>query len=143
MTDLDNTQILSADESLLQDSSIIELEASLKIISGTDSNTYQIGKETIIGRGNPSDLIISAPSLSKQHAKVTLNNGQYFITDLGSSNKTFHNKIQLQPNVCYALHNGDELKLGDVVCLFQEQKQSNKNVSICLIFTQFSMEKTF
>ncbi|CAF2021315.1 unnamed protein product [Rotaria magnacalcarata] len=127
MTDLDNTQILSADESLLQDSSIIELEASLKIISGTDSNTYQIGKETIIGRGNPSDLIISAPSLSKQHAKVTLNNGQYFITDLGSSNKTFHNKIQLQPNVCYALHNGDELKLGDVVCLFQEQKQSNKN----------------
>ncbi|CAF3611257.1 unnamed protein product [Rotaria socialis] len=127
MTDLDNTQILSADESLLQNSSTIELEASLKIISGTDSNTYQIGKETIIGRGNPSDLIISAPSLSKQHAKVTLNNGQYFITDLGSSNKTFHNKIQLQPNVCYALHNGDELKLGDVVCLFQEQKQSNKN----------------
>ncbi|CAF4986919.1 unnamed protein product, partial [Rotaria socialis] len=83
MTDLDNTQILSADESLLQNSSTIELEASLKIISGTDSNTYQIGKETIIGRGNPSDLIISAPSLSKQHAKVTLNNGQYFITDLG------------------------------------------------------------
>lgn len=69
-------------------------------------------EETIIGRANPSTLVIAAPvkdfslvdaqygstffsiqSLSKQHAKINLNNGQYFITDLGSSNKTFHNKV--------------------------------------------------
>ncbi|CAF0728236.1 unnamed protein product [Adineta steineri] len=127
MTDLDNTQIISADDSLLQNSSTIDTDASLKIISGADSNTYQIGKETIIGRSNPSDIIISAPSLSKQHAKITFNNGQYFITDLGSSNKTFQNKTQLQPNVCYALHNDDEIKFGDIVCSFQEQIQTNKN----------------
>ncbi|UJR33850.1 hypothetical protein I4U23_021272 [Adineta vaga] len=127
MTDLDNTQILTADESLSHDSSTIDTEASLTIISGTDSNTYQIGKETVIGRANPSDLVIPAPSLSKRHAKITFTNGQYFITDLESSNKTFHNKIQLQPNVCYALHNGDEIKFGDIICSFQEQTQSNKN----------------
>ncbi|CAF1322742.1 unnamed protein product [Adineta ricciae] len=127
MTDLDNTQIIPADESLSHDSSIVNTEASLKIISGADSNTYQIGKETIIGRSSPSDLVISAPSLSKQHAKVTFSNGQYFITDLGSSNKTFQNKVQLQPNVCYALHNDDEIKLGDIICIFQEQTQTSKN----------------
>ncbi|CAF1201403.1 unnamed protein product [Adineta ricciae] len=127
MTDLDNTQIIPADESLSHDSSIVDTEASLKIISGADSNTYQIGKETIIGRSSPSDLVISAPSLSKQHAKVTFSNGQYFITDLGSSNKTFQNKVQLQPNVCYALHNDDEIKLGDIICTFQEQTQTSKN----------------
>lgn len=130
MTDLDNTQILTADDSLLQNSSTFETEASLKILSGTESNIYPIGKETIIGRSNPSDLVISAPSLSKQHAKITISNGQYFITDLGSSNKTFQNKVQLQPNVCYALHNGDEIKLGDIICSFEEHKavESNKNV---------------
>ncbi len=100
MTDLDNTQIITDDESLLQNSSTIDTvrekklfrkfssisfyflqEASLKIISGADLNTYQIGsmgfflmnyiiqffyrffliEETIIGRSNPSDLVISAP----------------------------------------------------------------------------------
>ncbi|CAF4713327.1 unnamed protein product, partial [Rotaria sp. Silwood1] len=125
MTDLDSTQILTADESLNENSSTNDTKAYLKILNGTDSNTYEINKETIIGRSNPSDIIITAPSLSKQHAKITINNGQYFITDLDSSNKTFHNKIQLQPNVCYALHNNDEIKFGDIICLFQEQKQTN------------------
>jgi len=32
-------------------------------------------------------------------------------------------KVQLQSNVCYALHNGDEIKFGDIICSFQEQKQ--------------------
>ncbi|CAF1197828.1 unnamed protein product [Adineta ricciae] len=125
MTDLDSTEIISADESLTENSSTTVPNASLKVLSGIDPRTFDINKETTIGRGNPSDLIISAPSLSKQHAKITISNGQYFITDLGSSNKTFHNKVQLQSNVCYALHNGDELKFGDVVCCFQEQEQAD------------------
>ena len=33
--------------------------------------------------------------------------------------------MQLQSNVCYALHNGDELKFGDIVCCFEEQKQAD------------------
>jgi hypothetical protein len=40
----------------------------------------------------------------------------------------FH-KIQLQPNVCYALHDGDEIKLGDVVCSYQEKKQSKVDIN--------------
>jgi hypothetical protein len=43
MTDLDNTQIITDDNSLLQNSSTIDTEACLKIISGADSNTYPIG----------------------------------------------------------------------------------------------------
>ncbi len=89
--------------------------------------------------------------MSKQHAKITVSNGQYFITDLGSSNKTFHNKVkknqliflnkliyskvQLQANVCYALHDGDEIKFGDIICEFQEQKQTNVNYldGVCFV----------
>ena len=147
MTDLDNTQIINADESLLENASTIETvgvhshrETQAKIFFiGSDIENYQWGgsndashrkygarsdesawridfsslEETIIGRSNPSTLVIAAPvngfslvdgeywstlvsiqSLSKQHAKINLNNGQYFITDLGSSNKTFHNKVR-------------------------------------------------
>jgi hypothetical protein len=32
-------------------------------------------------------------------------------------------KIQLQSNVCYALHDGDEIKFGDIICSFKEQKE--------------------
>lgn len=41
-------------------------------------------------------IFIIFQSLSKQHAKITVNNGKYFITDLGSSNKTFHNKVKIK-----------------------------------------------
>ena len=33
----------------------------------------------------------------------------------------------MQPNVCYALHDGDEIKLGDIVCSFQEEKPTEVN----------------
>ncbi|CAF0802390.1 unnamed protein product [Adineta steineri] len=128
MTDLDSTEIIANDESFTENPPTTDTKASLSILNGTDPQLFQINKETIIGRSNPSDFIIAAPSLSKQHAKITINNGQYFITDLGSSNKTFHNKTQLQPNVCYALHDGDEVKFGEINCLFQEEKQINSKV---------------
>ena len=43
-------------------------------------------------------------------------------------------QVQLQPNVCYALHDGDEIKLGDIVCSFTEQEQAKVNC-----FDRFSM----
>jgi hypothetical protein len=41
----------------------------------------------------------------------------------------FFAKVQLQSNVCYALHDGDEIKFGDIICSFQGQKQTNVNCS--------------
>lgn len=40
-------------------------------------------------------------------------------------------KAQLQPNVCYALHDGDEIKFGDVVCGFHEEKLTKDNDNVC------------
>jgi len=46
----------------------------------------------------------------------------------------FHfEKVQLQPNVCYALHDGDEVKFGDVISLFKEQKETDVNFHIKII----------
>lgn len=41
----------------------------------------------VIGRGKQtSDLTIKDPNVSRQHAMIEFENGQYFIVDLGSTN---------------------------------------------------------
>lgn len=45
----------------------------------------------IIGRGKQtSDLTIKDPNVSRQHAMVELQNGQYFMVDMGSTNGVEH-----------------------------------------------------
>ncbi|CAF0744516.1 unnamed protein product [Didymodactylos carnosus] len=134
MSDLDSTQVRTADDSI---SSIGEYEVYLKLVSPVDNFTpseYPLSKETTVGRSSPSDVIIPVQSLSKQHAKITYSNGQYFVQDLASSNKTFLNKVQLTPNVLYAMKYGDELQFGDITCLFEKSnvllpKHSEKQLS--------------
>ena len=46
-----------------------------------------------------------------------------------SSHLSADSKVQLQANVCYALHEGDEIKLGDVLCSFHEDKPTNHHVT--------------
>ena len=53
--------------------------------------------------------------ISRNHARITVAQRRYQITDLGSSNGTFVNEQQLTPNVPRLLSNGDQIRLGRVV----------------------------
>lgn len=46
-----------------------------------ESRTYIIGRE--------GHIYINDPSVSKQHAKIQVTNGEVYLTDLGSTNGTF------------------------------------------------------
>ncbi len=50
--------------------------------------------------------------VSRQHLKITLQGGETYVADLGSSNGTFLNGRRLRPNQNYVLRSGDELRLG-------------------------------
>lgn len=49
------------------------------------------GGEISIGRGTECDVTIDNTAISRRHVALTLSNGVYFISDLGSTNGTFVN----------------------------------------------------
>ena len=57
--------------------------------------------------------------VSRRHARITVNNGQYFLEDLGSTNGTFINRgKRLTPGQRQALCDGDEIIVGKTFLRF-------------------------
>ena len=57
--------------------------------------------------------------VSRRHARITLNNGQYFLEDLGSTNGTFINRgKRLPPGQRQVLCDGDEIIVGKTFLRF-------------------------
>jgi pSer/pThr/pTyr-binding forkhead associated (FHA) protein len=63
------------------------------------------GKLTI-GRGSECDLVLDEPEMSRNHAVVENHGDGVFLRDLGSSNGTFVNGVQVRNAV---LHPGDQI----------------------------------
>jgi len=68
------------------------------------------GDETIIGRGEGSDVIINESLVSRRHARITIDNGRPCIEDLGSANGTFVNQQRLHGRA--VLFPGDHIFIG-------------------------------
>ncbi|MBC7250256.1 MAG: protein kinase [Anaerolineae bacterium] len=79
-------------------------------------------EEIIVGRADPPNNIFpdldllpyggDRAGISRHHARLTWAAGQWFITDLGSTNGTFVNKQQLVRGEKVPLHDGDWIWLG-------------------------------
>lgn len=70
----------------------------------------------ILGRvmGPFANVLGTIPVISSKHAQITLNNGQWFITDLHSTNKTYVNDKQAVPDVPVKLADKDVVVLANV-----------------------------
>lgn len=73
------------------------------------------GKLTI-GRSSKSDIQIDHDSVSRQHVRITVTEGQAHIEDVGSTNGTFLNDESLEGKV--QLRNNDLIKVGRTVFKF-------------------------
>ena len=78
---------------------------AFKLVSTAGEQTVDVkpGATLIVGRAVNSDVPIYDPTISRQHAQVTLQDGGVLIKDLGSSNGTFLNGSRVteavaQPN---------------------------------------------
>jgi pSer/pThr/pTyr-binding forkhead associated (FHA) protein len=58
--------------------------------------------------------------VSRLHARIFVENGQYMIEDENSTNFTFLNRQKLAPKSPVVLHDNDEIKLGRVLLRFRE-----------------------
>ena len=70
-----------------------------------------IDGEITIGRSADNDLVIDDQTISGKHCKVTFENGQYFLTDLESTNGTSVNGEKISK---IALSAGQTVELGKV-----------------------------
>ncbi len=103
--------------------------AKLVLVSPNSQAMFLLEKETnLIGRNDPHtgvypeiDLTSFDPEtkVSRRHARVYRQNGQYLVEDLSSVNGTsVNNGERLNPKQPFPLNAGDELKLGETVLKF-------------------------
>lgn len=67
--------------------------------------------EIRIGRSDENDLVFPAPTVSRNHAVIQLDNGRCRLTDLNSTAGTFLNGTEIRGTV--EVKDGDEVSLGD------------------------------
>jgi len=85
---------------------------------------FRLGEVTNIGRdATMNDIVIDDPAMSRQHAKIRLEDEQFVLYDLASLNGTFVNDEQIQKR---ALVNGDMIRMGETLFTFMELKEKKK-----------------
>jgi pSer/pThr/pTyr-binding forkhead associated (FHA) protein len=82
----------------------------------------EIADGDILGRtnGNHTDRLGSIQVISGAHAKITLENGAWHITDQKSTNKTYVGGIIAQPGVPVKIKNNDVVQLANVKFVVRE-----------------------
>lgn len=89
----------------------------LQVVAGAFSKNYRLNKPTMtIGRAANNDIIIPEQTVSSHHATLTIENGNFFISDMDSTNGTFVNGTRIDKKM---LKGGDLLRLGGAGCKFE------------------------
>ncbi|NOZ23810.1 MAG: FHA domain-containing protein [Planctomycetes bacterium] len=90
--------------------------AKLLIVKGNGRGTaVDVGGGATIGRGAENSLQLLDERVSKEHARISREGERYVLHDLGSSNGTILNGLEIEES---PLEPGDEIKLGDTVLAF-------------------------
>ncbi len=76
--------------------------------------------DIIIGRSMTSTIFVDDKSVSKSHAKITVTNGDVYLLDLESTNRTEVNDDTIQSLLPIKLKNNDQVKTGNVLFKFLE-----------------------
>jgi len=103
---VDDTDLLPADK-----------HGRLVVVSSNlGGQTYDLGRrEIILGRTDENDVVINHRSISRNHAKIVVRDGQFTVIDLASSNGV---RVNGEPFGTVTLVNGDIIELGHVKLRF-------------------------
>jgi pSer/pThr/pTyr-binding forkhead associated (FHA) protein len=75
-----------------------------------------------IGRTSDNDLAIPEYTISTRHCLLALVDGEYRLTDLGTTNGTIVDEARLAPRKPCHLHGGETLRMGRFTLLFHLPK---------------------
>lgn len=98
-----------------------EKEKTYRLYSSEGKILAHLGEETLtIGKQKDEvDLVLDDFSISRIHARITLEEDGYYLEDMNSTNGTFKNGLFLQPYEKRKLQEEDEIRLGTVLLIFR------------------------
>jgi len=76
-------------------------------------------QEVILGREDKCGIVVPNHAVSRQHSKIVIKNGQFFIEDLSSRNGTFVNNRAI--TAPHQLKHDDRIKICDFQFLYQDE----------------------
>lgn len=75
-----------------------------------------VNTQYIVGRDSDAGLVVSRSSVSRQHARLYLDDdGQWWVEDLNSTNGTFVNEARIS---AHSLADSDQVRFGDAIYKF-------------------------
>jgi pSer/pThr/pTyr-binding forkhead associated (FHA) protein len=82
------------------------------------------GPTTIVGRQDEADFAIPDPLMSRRHFRLTMEKGEFWVEDLGSTNGTTLNarKLEKRSRILY----GDRLVAGSTIFRFFVEEDVEK-----------------
>lgn len=90
------------------------------LIDEATNKQYEIRKNYfMIGRSGRCDMTVDSSVVSKEHAQIIYQSGDFFIKDLKSSNFTYLNKAQIEPEELYKIENGSRIGFGNKWYIFK------------------------
>ena len=84
------------------------------------------GEECFIGRSPNSAITLEHPKVSRLHAKLFCQDGQYFFCDLGSGNGSVVGDESVTVNQNYLLQPGDKIQIADFTLLLELSEQAEE-----------------
>jgi VWFA-related protein len=82
---------------------------------GTEQEIVLAQPETVLGRDPSNPIVVRDPLASRRHARIVLENGEFWVEDLKSLNGT---KINGEVATRHKLATGDQIKIGEAVLTF-------------------------
>lgn len=97
---------------------LIESPKHDEITIGRSDKALEIVPDIDLAQDKGAEL-----GVSRRHALLTFQDDQVFLTDLGSTNRTFINRRPLMKGQPQVLRNGDEIRLGNIILktIFKEE----------------------
>jgi pSer/pThr/pTyr-binding forkhead associated (FHA) protein len=83
-----------------------------------DGKEHELKETVTIGRDAANDLTFSSPTVSREHAALTVKDDRWYLEDRGSFNGTFLNGTRVQPGSPLPLRHADRIGIGAETLLF-------------------------
>jgi len=92
---------------------------------------YELSQDVImIGRSDEVQLVVSDVSVSRRHAMIVNRQGDFYVSDLGSTNGTFLNRQSV--TTATLLSEGDKVSVGHVTFKFSFQDEDDTTYHLML-----------
>ena len=93
------------------------LDYNMMLRNTKTGEVYDVYESAIIGRSDTCDIIIREPTLSRTHAEIKNISGDWYITDLNSSNGVYVDGVRIPAGKMMPIGSGSQIILADSVPL--------------------------